>query len=52
MGYSLKQHQARVTSLGANPQIARRCGIAIYEAEMNLIIHTLHGGTLRMKLNL
>ena len=26
--------------LGANPQIARRCGIAAYEAEMNLIIHT------------
>ncbi len=32
--------------LGASPQIARRCGIAIYEAEMNLIIHTDHGGTI------
>ncbi|MBI1881047.1 MAG: CBS domain-containing protein [Chloroflexi bacterium] len=30
--------------LGANPQIARRCGIAIYEAEMNLIIHATNGG--------
>jgi CBS domain-containing protein/anti-sigma regulatory factor (Ser/Thr protein kinase) len=30
--------------LGADPQIARRCGIAIYEAEMNLIIHTNNGG--------
>ncbi len=30
--------------LGANPQIARRCGIAIYEAEMNLIIHSTNGG--------
>jgi hypothetical protein len=29
--------------LGANPQLARRCGIAIYEAEMNLIIHTIDG---------
>ncbi len=33
--------------LGASPQIARKCGIAIYEAEMNLIIHTKHGGTIR-----
>ncbi len=36
--------------LGASPQIARRCGIAIYEAEMNLIIHTLHGGTIRVEI--
>lgn len=36
--------------LGANPQIARRCGIAIYEAEMNLIIHTLDGGLVRVEI--
>ena len=36
--------------LGANPQIARRCGIAIYEAEMNLIIHTDHGGQIRVQI--
>jgi CBS domain-containing protein/anti-sigma regulatory factor (Ser/Thr protein kinase) len=36
--------------LGANPQIARRCGIAIYEAEMNLIIHTTHGGIIRVEI--
>ena len=36
--------------LGASPQIARRCGIAIYEAEMNLIIHTTSGGTLRVEI--
>jgi CBS domain-containing protein/anti-sigma regulatory factor (Ser/Thr protein kinase) len=30
--------------LGANAQLARRCGIAIYEAEINLIIHTTNGG--------
>jgi CBS domain-containing protein/anti-sigma regulatory factor (Ser/Thr protein kinase) len=30
--------------LGADAQTARRCGIAIYEAEMNLVIHTWHGG--------
>jgi CBS domain-containing protein/anti-sigma regulatory factor (Ser/Thr protein kinase) len=36
--------------LGADPQIARRCGIAVYEAEMNLIIHTLHGGDIRVEI--
>jgi CBS domain-containing protein/anti-sigma regulatory factor (Ser/Thr protein kinase) len=36
--------------LGANPQLARRCGIAIYEAEMNLIIHTTSGGILRVQI--
>jgi len=36
--------------LGANPQLARRCGIAIYEAEMNLIIHTTIGGILRVQI--
>jgi predicted transcriptional regulator len=36
--------------LGANPQIARRVGIAVYEAEMNLIIHTTNGGTIRVEI--
>lgn len=36
--------------LGATPQIARRCGIAIYEAEMNLIIHTTNGGQIRVEI--
>ena len=36
--------------LGADPKIARRCGIAIYEAEMNLIIHANHGGTIRVEI--
>ena len=36
--------------LGATPQIARRCGIAAYEAEMNLIIHTVSGGMLRVEI--
>jgi anti-sigma regulatory factor (Ser/Thr protein kinase)/predicted transcriptional regulator len=35
--------------LGASAQIARRCGIAVYEAEMNLIIHTTHGGDIRVE---
>lgn len=36
--------------LGANPQIARRVGIAVYEAEMNLIIHTSNGGVIRVEI--
>ncbi len=36
--------------LGATPQLARQCGIAIYEAEMNLIIHTDGGGTIRVQI--
>lgn len=35
--------------LGADPQIARRCCIAVYEAEMNLIIHTTNGGILKLE---
>jgi CBS domain-containing protein/anti-sigma regulatory factor (Ser/Thr protein kinase) len=37
--------------LGANTQIARRCGIAIYEAEMNLIIHATNGGIIRVEID-
>jgi anti-sigma regulatory factor (Ser/Thr protein kinase) len=36
--------------LGASPQIARRAGIAAYEAEMNLIIHTINGGIIRVEI--
>ncbi len=36
--------------LGASPQLARQCGIAVYEAEMNLIIHTERGGILRVQI--
>jgi len=36
--------------LGANPQLARRVGIAIYEAEMNLIIHTAKGGSIHVEI--
>jgi len=35
--------------LGADAQLARRCGIAAYEAEINLIIHTTHGGVLKLE---
>jgi CBS domain-containing protein/anti-sigma regulatory factor (Ser/Thr protein kinase) len=36
--------------LGATPQIARRCGIAVYEAEINLVIHATHGGQIRVEI--
>ncbi len=36
--------------MGASPQISRRVGIAIYEAEMNLIIHTLRGGQIKVEI--
>lgn len=36
--------------LGIDPKIARRCAIASYEAEMNLVIHTLHGGLMRVEI--
>ena len=35
--------------LGADPQITRRCCIAVYESEMNLIIHTTNGGILKLE---
>lgn len=48
-GGSASSHIKRaLLRLGASPQIARRCSIAIYEAEMNLIIHATNGGVLRI----
>ena len=35
--------------LGADPQLTRRCCIAVYEAEVNLIIHTTNGGILKLE---
>jgi CBS domain-containing protein/anti-sigma regulatory factor (Ser/Thr protein kinase) len=35
--------------LGADSQITRRCCIAVYEAEMNLIIHTTTGGIMKLE---
>jgi CBS domain-containing protein/anti-sigma regulatory factor (Ser/Thr protein kinase) len=49
-GNSSSNIKRALLRLGATPQLARRCGIAVYEAEMNLIIHTEHGGTLRVEI--
>jgi hypothetical protein len=48
--FRIQQYQACPAASRANPQIARRIGIAVYEAEMNLIIHTTNGGTLRVEI--
>ncbi len=37
-------------AFGVDPVIVRRAGIAAYEAEMNLVIHTLRGGQLLAKI--
>jgi len=49
-GFASSNIKRALLRLGAKPQLARRCGIAVYEAEMNLIIHTEHGGTLRVEI--
>ncbi len=46
---SVRVRQA-LLRLGASLDLARRCAIAIYEAEMNLVIHTINGGILRMEI--
>ncbi len=45
--YNIKRALMR---LGATPQLARQCGISIYEAEMNLVIHTDRGGVIRVQI--
>jgi anti-sigma regulatory factor (Ser/Thr protein kinase)/predicted transcriptional regulator len=60
--YNIKQHdfvhggaassniKRALLRLGASPQITRRCSIAIYEAEINLIIHSNNGGIIRVEI--
>lgn len=38
-----------IEALGGSPALARRVGVAAYEAEMNLIIHTESGGELMLE---
>jgi len=39
-----------IERLGGSPAIARRVGVAAYEAEMNLIIHTTSGGEMEVEI--
>ena len=50
-GTASNQIKKALLRLGASTQIARKCGIAIYEAEMNLIIHTNNGGNIRIEVD-
>ena len=49
-GEASSQIKRALLRLGANAQLARRVGIAIYEAEMNLIIHTKNGGSIHVEI--
>jgi len=49
-GYASSNIKRALLRLGANQQLARRVGIAIYEAEMNLIIHTINGGSIHVEI--
>lgn len=49
-GTASSQIKQALLRLGAEPQVTRRCAIAIYEAEMNLIIHTTHGGEIHVEI--
>jgi len=39
-----------IERLGGGPPIARRVGVAAYEAEMNLVIHTDQGGEIKVEI--
>jgi CBS domain-containing protein/anti-sigma regulatory factor (Ser/Thr protein kinase) len=49
-GHASSRLKRALLRLGATPPIARRCGIAVYEAEMNLIIHAANGGFIRVEI--
>jgi len=49
-GTASSQIKRALLRLGANAQLARRVGIAVYEAEMNLIIHATHGGSIHAEI--
>jgi CBS domain-containing protein/anti-sigma regulatory factor (Ser/Thr protein kinase) len=49
-GYASSCLKRALLRLGASPPIARRCAIAVYEAEMNLIIHATGGGFIRAEI--
>ncbi len=43
-GQASSQIKRSLQSLGLDPKILRRVAVAVYESEMNLIVHTTHGG--------
>jgi CBS domain-containing protein/anti-sigma regulatory factor (Ser/Thr protein kinase) len=46
-GQASSQFKRSLQNLGIHPQVLRRVAVATYEAEMNLILHTTEGGSIR-----
>jgi len=46
-GEASTRFKRSLQNLGISPQVLRRVAIATYEGEMNLILHTTEGGTIR-----
>jgi CBS domain-containing protein/anti-sigma regulatory factor (Ser/Thr protein kinase) len=46
-GEASSQFKRSLQRLGIRPDLLRRIAVAIYEAEMNLVVHTIEGGTIR-----
>jgi CBS domain-containing protein/anti-sigma regulatory factor (Ser/Thr protein kinase) len=46
-GEASSQFKRSLQSLAVHPSILRRVAVATYEAEMNLVLHTTNGGTIR-----
>ena len=46
-GEASTRFKRSLQNLGISPQVLRRVAIATYEAEMNLILHTTEGGSIR-----
>ncbi|MBN1934337.1 MAG: CBS domain-containing protein [Anaerolineae bacterium] len=49
-GQASSQIKRSLQRLGLGPQILRRVAVAAYEAEMNLIVHTTHGGRIEARI--
>jgi CBS domain-containing protein/anti-sigma regulatory factor (Ser/Thr protein kinase) len=48
-GMASSKIKRAIERLGGSPAIARRVAVAAYEAEMNLVIHTEHGGEMQVE---
>ncbi|HSJ53447.1 MAG TPA: CBS domain-containing protein [Anaerolineae bacterium] len=49
-GVASSKIKRAIERMGGSPAIARRVAVAAYEAEMNLVIHTEHGGEMQVEI--
>lgn len=49
-GQASSQIKRSLQRLGLGPQILRRVAVAVYEAEMNLVVHANHGGRIEARI--